>query len=68
MFLLMTHLFPVYIFRKDKIDIPGSLLFFASYILFLNCMGTSVQEVYARVLAEPMPTIGSYLSSRLSPT
>jgi hypothetical protein len=61
----VTHMIPVYIFRKDSIDIPGSLLVFASYILFLNCMGTSVQKVYDRALAEPMPTIGSYLSSRL---
>jgi len=65
LFILLTHMIPVYIFRKDSIDITGSLIFFASYILFLNCMGTSAQKVYDRVLAEPMPTIGSYLSSRL---
>ena len=65
MFVLLTHMVPVYIFRKDSIDIVGSMLFFASYILFLNYMGTSVHEVYARILAEPMPTFGSYLSSRL---
>ena len=66
LFILATHLIPVYIFRKDIIDVPGSLVVFASYILFLNCMGTSVQEVYGRILEEPMPTIRSYLSSRLS--
>jgi hypothetical protein len=65
LFILATHLFPVYIFRKDIIDIPGSLAVFAFYILFLNCMGTSAQEVYGRILEEPMPTIGSYLKSRL---
>ena len=65
LFILATHVIPVYIFRKDIIDVPGSLVVFASYILFLNCMGTSAQEVYARILEEPMPTIGSYLSSRL---
>jgi hypothetical protein len=66
LFILLIHVIPVYIFRKDRIDIPGSLVMFALYILFLNCMGTSIQDVYARVLTEPMPTIGSYLSSRLS--
>ena len=64
LFILATHVIPVYIFRKDPIDIVGSLAVFAIYILFLNCMGTSIQEVYARILEEPMPTIGSYLKTR----
>ena len=63
--LLVTHVIPVYIFRKDSIDIPGSLAVVALYLLFLRYMGTSSQEVYGRILSEPMPTIGSYLSSRL---
>ena len=65
LFVLATHVIPVYIFRKDTVDVMGSLVIFVSYILFLNWMGTSVQEVYTRILEEPMPTIGSYLSSRI---
>ena len=64
LFVLATHVIPVYIFRKDTIDVMGSLAVFASYLLFLKYMGTSVQEVYSRILEEPMPTIGSYISSR----
>jgi len=65
LFILLTHVIPVYIFRKDTIDIPGSLMVIALYLLFLRFMGTSAQEVYDRILEEPMPTIGSYISSRL---
>jgi hypothetical protein len=65
LFILATHLIPVYIFRKDQIDILGSLSVFAMYLLFLKYMGTSAQDVYGRILEEPMPTIGSYLKSRL---
>ena len=64
LFILATHVIPVYIFRKDILDIPGSLAVLALYLLFLEYMGTSVQEVYGRILKEPMPTIGSYLVSR----
>ena len=64
LFILATHVLPVYIFRKDPVDIVGSLTVGALYLLFLRYMGTSTQEVYARILAEPMPTIGSYLKTR----
>jgi hypothetical protein len=66
LFILSMHVIPVYIFRRDSIDVPGSLAIFASYILFLNYIGTSAQEVYTQILEEPMPDIKSYLSSRLS--
>jgi ribose/xylose/arabinose/galactoside ABC-type transport system permease subunit len=65
MFLLLIHMLPVYIFRKDRIDIVGSLLFFGTYLLYLRLNGTDIQQVYNRILSEPMPTIGSYISSRL---
>lgn len=69
LFILATHILPVYTFRGDTIDLPGSLLIFATYLLYLRLNKTSIQQVYEKVLSDPMPTIGSYLSSRiLSPT
>ena len=69
LFILATHIIPVYTFRGDTIDIPGSMMFFATYLLYLRLNKTSIQQVYEKVLSDPMPTIGSYLSSRiLSPT
>lgn len=64
--ILLTHVIPIYALRNDTLDVTGSLAVLALYLLFLKYMGTSVQEVYDRILEEPMPTIGSYLSSRLS--
>jgi hypothetical protein len=68
LFILTTHIIPVYIFLGDTIDLPGSMVFFATYLLYLRLNKTSIQQVYNKVLADPMPTIGSYLSSRLNPT
>ena len=65
MFVLLSHMIPVYIFRKDSIDIVGSMLFFVTYLLYLKLNGTYIQQVYNRILSEPMPSIRSYISSRL---
>jgi len=67
LFILAIHLLPIYTFRGDTIDLPGSLLFFATYLLYLHLNKTSIREVYIKILSDPMPTIGSYLSSRLTP-
>ena len=68
MFILATHILPIYMFRRDTIDFSGSLLFFGTYLLYLHLNKTSIREVYIKILSAPMPTIGSYLSSRLTPT
>jgi hypothetical protein len=66
LFLVGTHIIPLYLLRKDTIDIVGSLIVFGLYLAFLKYNGTNPLKVYNHVMEQPMPTIASYLKDRTS--
>lgn len=66
LFLVGTHVIPLYLLRKDTIDIIGSLIVFSLYLAFLKFNGTNPLKVYNHVMEQPMPTIASYLKDRTS--
>jgi len=63
-FILVTHAIPVWIERKSRIDVMGSLAVFIVYLVSLRLQGTSLWEQWSELWKEPPLTIKDYLRSR----
>ena len=67
LFLLVIHALPVWIARRDPIQVMTLVVTLITYILFLTAQGVSAHDVYAKLVADPPGSIQEYLASRLGP-
>lgn len=63
-FILATHLVPIWVLRYTKIDILPNLLVFTLYNLVLTVNGTDYIKVYKYIFNHMPDTIHDYLSQR----
>jgi len=64
-FIILTHLIPIWILRKTRIDIVPNLLVFLIYNLVLVAYGTDYIKVYKYIFTHVPTTIQGYLCQRL---
>ena len=63
-FIIVTHLFPLWVLRNTELDIIPNLKVFLVYNIFLFALGTNFVEVYTAIYNNPPTTIKEYLSQR----
>ena len=63
-FIVVTHILPIWILRKTTIDLAPNVLVFALYNLVLLASGTNYLKVYKYIFAHVPTTIRDYLSQR----
>jgi len=63
-FIVITHLIPIWILRKTKLDIKPNLIVFLIYNIFLLVNGTNYREVYSDIFKYQPLTIKQYLIQR----
>ena len=64
MFIVATHVLPVFLLRKTKFNFFKNFLIFIIYNLVLLGSGTNFKKVYEQVFRENPQTIREYLSQR----
>ena len=65
-FILVTHLWPLWILRNTKLDVIPNLTVFLVYNMFLFALGTNYVEVYTTIYNNPPTSLKEYLSQRFS--
>ena len=63
-FIVATHVIPVFILRRTKFKFFKNFLIFIIYNLVLLGTGTNFKKVYEQVFRENPQTIGAYLRQR----
>jgi hypothetical protein len=63
-FIVATHIVPVWFLRETKFNFFKNFLIFGVYNLALLAAGTNFKEVYEQVFRENPRTIREYLSQR----
>ena len=63
-FIVVTHLIPIWILRRTTIDPTPNVLVFVLYNLVLLASGTNYLKVYTYIFAHVPTTIRGYLSQR----
>lgn len=66
LFIIATHIWPVWVLRNSPIDVAPNLKVFILYNLFLFTLETNVVEVYTKIFTDPPKTIKEYLGQRFS--
>lgn len=64
LFLILIHLFPVWVLRKQKVDVRPLVVLFAMYTFHLAIQNKNPVGVYKELLDNPPQSISSYLKSR----
>ena len=64
LFLIASHIIPIFILRKTKMDILPNLLTFFVYNAFLFMNSTDVFKVYRTIYTDPPQTIQGHLYQR----
>jgi hypothetical protein len=64
-FLVLLHAVPVWLSRRDPIQLAPLIVVFAAYMLFLAMQGLTSRNVYDDLLRNPPTTIREYLEGRL---
>lgn len=65
MFLIALHAVPVWINRRDPIQLVPLAVVFGAYTLSLTLQGLSLRAVYEDLVRDPPKTIREYLTGRL---
>ena len=65
-FILVTHLWPLWMLRNTKLDVIPNLTVFLIYNMFLFALGTNYVEVYTTIYNNPPTSLKEYLSQRFS--
>lgn len=63
-FLLAFHVLPVWLLRKQPIQLKPTLLLILAYLTFLALQGLDPVKVYRGMIEEPPLTISEYLKKR----
>ena len=63
-FIVITHLIPIWILRKTKLEIKPNLIIFLIYNMVLLLSGTNYHEVYSYIFTYQPLTIKQYLIQR----
>jgi hypothetical protein len=63
-FIVITHLIPIWILRKTKFDIKPNLIVFLIYNIFLLLTGTNYHQIYSDIFKYQPQTIKQYLVQR----
>ena len=66
MFIIATHLLPLWILRNTSIDLVENAVVFLVYNTFLALLGTDFITVYKTIFAHAPTTIHEYLNQRFS--
>jgi hypothetical protein len=65
LFIIATHIVPVWILRNTSIDIKENLVLFLVYNLVLLASGTDYSEIYQYIFTHRPETIHGYLCQRM---
>lgn len=65
MFLIALHVVPVWLNRRDPIQLVPLMTVFGTYVIFLAFQGLSLRAVYEDLVRNPPKTIREYLTGRL---
>ena len=63
-FIVITHLIPIWILRKTTFDIKPNLIVFLIYNIVLLLSGTNYYEIYSYIFTHQPLTIKQYLGQR----
>lgn len=63
-FVVLTHLLPVWILRRTSLDLKQNLAVFVVYNLLLLAAGTDYVSIYRTLYTNPPTTIAEYLCQR----
>jgi len=64
LFIILSHLLPLYLTKSSPLDINPNLIVFALYNLVLFSIETDIWEVYQKVFTPPPPSIKDYFIQR----
>jgi ABC-type amino acid transport system permease subunit len=64
-FLVLLHAVPVWLSRRDPVQLVPLFVVFATYMLFLAMQGLTPRDVYDDLVRDPPSTIREYLAGRL---
>jgi hypothetical protein len=64
LFLILIHLIPVWILRKQKVDVRPLVVLFAVYTFHLAIQNKNPVGVYKELLNSPPQSVTGYLKSR----
>jgi hypothetical protein len=66
LFLIFIHMIPVWILRKQKVQVAPLVVLFTVYTFHLAIQNKNPVGVYKELLDTPPQSISSYLKSRFS--
>ena len=64
LFIILSHLLPLYLTKSSPLDINPNLIVFALYNLVLFSRETDIWEVYQKVFTSPPQSIKAYFIQR----